>query len=560
MIARLTYESTKIYRYKEHNAENEQELLLVAGKNDSVSFQLIFCPLKDSYGFGISGEPVFLASGAYESYRANTVISGADSFIIEQNIIGFNDDNNGTDYGDILLNDSHIFVENRNQVSAAFISIFIPKNCKSASFSGEVQIFCRTRTQDEQLIVSLPFEFTVFNKVVPDLTESDFFLDLWQHNCNIARKHEVRLWSDEHFKIIEKYALSLAALGQKSITAVASESPWNGQSPEYSREYISDFYEYSSINVIRSLSGNLSVDFTNFQRLLNIYLKCGIKDEIQVFGLMSIWENSPDRFQACCLDHPIKCRVRYFDEKTGAYCFLRNSKDIDFYISEVYRFFEQTQLLDIVRLASDEPHDAVEYQRQLDYYRRNFPRFKFKTAFSNGNLASNLSKYSSDCAVLLPELVKNLNQLKKNRETNGKLLFYTCGIPEHPNTFIRSPLLESRVIPLLAEYLQLDGYLRWSYTAWPQSPRTKLAYRWPSGDTCLVYPSKGGDVLLSLRYKNLQSGLKDAALLRMCDNKTKEKFFAEIFPQDSKSDSFNSSDTHFSSDQYKYSRAKQILL
>lgn len=43
-----------------------------------------------------------------------------------------------------------------------------------------------------------------------------FELDLWQHNANIARMHEVERYSDEHMAVLEHYVQSLAALGQKA--------------------------------------------------------------------------------------------------------------------------------------------------------------------------------------------------------------------------------------------------------------------------------------------------------------------------------------------------------
>jgi hypothetical protein len=44
----------------------------------------------------------------------------------------------------------------------------------------------------------------------------------------------------------------------------------------------------------------------------------------------------------------------------------------------------------------------------------------------------------------------------------GKLLFYVCCGPDKPNTFIKSPAIESRLIPWLVEKLDYDGFLRWN--------------------------------------------------------------------------------------------------
>jgi hypothetical protein len=109
-----------------------------------------------------------------------------------------------------------------------------------------------------------------------------------------------------------------------------------------------------------------------------------------------------------------------------------------------------------------------------------------------------------------------LNAMRKN--INGRLLWYVCCGPDFPNTFIRSPLIESRIIGILTAFLNFDGFLRWNYTVWPEKPREKLSYRfplWPSGDTNFVYPANDGRPLLSLRYKNLKRGIEDFELIHM---------------------------------------------
>ena len=61
--------------------------------------------------------------------------------------------------------------------------------------------------------------------------------------------------------------------------------------------------------------------------------------------------------------------------------------------------------------------------------------------------------------------------------------------------------------------MRFDGFLRWNYTVWPDDPRKDIRYEsFEAGDTNFVYPAYNGDVLLSLRYKNLQRGISDYEL------------------------------------------------
>lgn len=99
------------------------------------------------------------------------------------------------------------------------------------------------------------------------------------------------------------------------------------------------------------------------------------------------------------------------------------------------------------------------------------------------------------------------------KKSSSKIYYYVCGGPKFPNTFILSNLLECRLVPILAKHLGIDGFLRWNYTVWPKDPRRELHYMFHSGDLNFVYPSRGGDVLYSLRYFALKSGIVDFELL-----------------------------------------------
>lgn len=97
-------------------------------------------------------------------------------------------------------------------------------------------------------------------------------------------------------------------------------------------------------------------------------------------------------------------------------------------------------------------------------------------------------------------------------------MYYTCCGPDYPNTFLQSPATESRLIAWVAEKLLLDGYLRWSYTVWPDQPLEKLTYRshlWKGGETNFVYPSACSKPQLSLRYKWLQRGIRDYEFMQI---------------------------------------------
>lgn len=101
-----------------------------------------------------------------------------------------------------------------------------------------------------------------------------------------------------------------------------------------------------------------------------------------------------------------------------------------------------------------------------------------------------------------------------------RFIYYVCCCPEIPNSFLRSELTDCYYIGALAAYAKMDGFLRWSYTVWTEDPLADSRYGpFPAGDLCLVYPSKSGKPLLTLRWKALYRGIKLFVLLREAEKR-----------------------------------------
>jgi hypothetical protein len=90
--------------------------------------------------------------------------------------------------------------------------------------------------------------------------------------------------------------------------------------------------------------------------------------------------------------------------------------------------------------------------------------------------------------------------------------YYVCCGPAFPNTFLFSPLVESRMLPFLAVQGGYDGFLRWSYNDWTDDPFAHPEWgSWATGDIFFVYPGKDGPVS-SLRWEQLREGICDYEL------------------------------------------------
>ena len=499
----------------------------IACRGDWGVLQLLLKSDEDFY-LNVGKRPNFSPKGPLTNIRVECTVDGLPVKIFP---VGFIEDDDRVYKADLLLHDEVIFVE-KDKIQPVWIEVMIPKDTPPGNYTGRVKIYTQCMFEDEELIKVFDFNILVKDVELPEPKNFRFYLDLWQHPSNIARKHEVHLWSDEHFKVLEGYVNSLADLGQKAITVMASEIPWSGQRCYRVKNYPSDLFEYSMIRVERDGFG-YHYDFSVVERYIDLCMKYGIDKEIEVFGLMNIWLDPEYGYTGIAEDYPDGIRIRYYDRNDGAFKYIRNGEEIKAYIKALEKFFVEKDLIDRVRIVADEPGDIERYKRSLETIREVAPGFRFKSAINHSEFIEEFKNIISDFVPILPGVCEKWETLKELKsKVTGRILWYVCCWPPYPNTFISSPLVESRLIGILTAFMGLDGFLRWNYTVWPEDPRNRISYRfphWKAGDTNFVYPGKDGRPILTLRYKNLKRGIEDYELLMMFKEKYGEKTLESLW-------------------------------
>ena len=416
-------------------------------------------------------------------------------------------DDDGTLRADLLLTGDSVEVEGVTQL---WVETAIPADTAPGDYTCTLRFFAHAGLADEMCIQTLSFPIRVWNKQLPET--GGMHLDLWQHPSNIARKHETPLWSEAHFRVLKPYLASLAELGQSVATVIASEMPWSGQCSHLEPDYPSDLFEYSMIRVEKDAAGEYHYDFSVLERYLALCERYGIDAEYEVFGLINIWVHPEVGHTGVAEDFPDAIRIVYRDAD-GCKRYMRTAAEISDYIRALEGFFVETGRIDRVRVVADEPADLSLHIERLKNLRAIAPRLRFKCAINHLEFLDQLDEWVDDYVPCLPYL-KDIEGLRAR--VSGRLCHYLCCWPDYPNTFLRSPLLEGRLIGALTAYYKLDGFLRWNYTVWPEHPREKISYHpsdWKAGDTNFVYPSNNGTPLLSLRYKALKRGMEDYRLI-----------------------------------------------
>ncbi len=425
---------------------------------------------------------------------------------------------------------------------AVFISLQIPEDTLPGQYTCRVSFFLHKAIAPEvKLEKELTVSVQVYPYTMPKPKDWRFYLDLWQHNSNIARQHEVALWSDAHFEILEKYLRTLADLGQKAATVVVSEVPWSGQGCHNMESPAANLFEYSIIPVTRD-AGGYRYDYTFMQRYIDLCRKVGIDSEISLYGLCNVWGDAGGPFGGPAPDFPDAVKIRYYDQASGSYQFMDTAADIDDYIRSLYRYFIDTDQLEKVRLAADEPGDIEAYRRAITHLKEIAPNFQLKAALNHAEFVGEFGEEVSDYAPFIAALCSEYDKLiaYKKAMPDKRFLWYICCYPAYPNTFLSSPLTEAYILGLMTSYAGFDGLLRWAYTCWTDNPRSHngAEANFPSfaaGDAHFVYPGKGGQPLLSLRYHALRKGIE---LYEMCEalraagkQEALDGVFTEIFKE-----------------------------
>lgn len=364
---------------------------------------------------------------------------------------------------------------NKNTVQPMWVSIAIPANIPPGEYTGNIMVKAGKK---------FPLRFTVkvLNKTLPPSSLWKFNLDFWQHPAAIARVHQVKLWSDEHFALMKKYYAMLAAAGQKNITASIVNEPWGHQT----------YDDYPSlVKWIKKKDGSWLYDYSLFDKYISFVMDCGITNRINCYSMV-----------------PWKIAFQYFDESSGKDTLFTNAIG-----SAAYNEFWKTMLTDFTRhlktknwfhktaIAMDErPMDAM--QSVIKLLKEVDKDWKIALA---GEYHPEIEKDIYDyCIASKWQFPSDTLQL---RQQQGKLsTWYTCCVEKYPNGFTFSPPAEHVWIGWYTAAKNMDGYLRWAYNSWPKNPVQDSRFTaWPAGDTYQVYPGPA----TSIRFEKLIEGIQD---------------------------------------------------
>ncbi len=370
---------------------------------------------------------------------------------------------------------------------AVYVCWKIPKNIKPHTYNGNLTFEFDGET------ITIPVTLEVFCATVPQ--KETLSVTNWFSLENIAKMHNIDMWSDEFWEMTAKYAKAMRRSRQT--------------------HFMVPFF----LTKVNKLCGNkYEFDFSRTEKMIKLFLELGF----------SCIEGA---HVATRTDWDAPNFVLEYDKTIDAasvegYAFLSQ------YLSAWYDLLKRNDWLDkIVQHVGDEPIEASanDYRILSGTVRKFMPGVKIIDAMIYTGLQGAVDiwvptnkdyKNNRDCFDLLKEL--------------GDIIwFYTCWNPggNYLNRFMDIPLIKTRYLHWGNYKHGLTGYLHWGFNQYlrDQNPFELTCpmlcpdihdKRVPSGDTHIVYPGNSGPCL-SIRLEAMRSGAEDYELLLMLSKKNK---------------------------------------
>lgn len=400
-----------------------------------------------------------------------------------------------------------------DRCAALLITAHVPRGVPAGTYRGTVSL-----QLDGAEAARNDIEVEVADVTLPDLHEWNFFLNVWMNPGAVSRRAGANVWSDEHFELLRPYVRDLSEHGQKTVVAPICYQPWGTQTHE----------PYPNLVRWTKRGGEFEFDFSAFDRYVRLHEEHGIDRAIHCYSIVQ----GPGATDSSVIE--------YTDAGSGRQVLLETRVGDPEWQQAWGAFFDAFSShldgrgwLDKAYIGFDEKPDEV-MDRLLAFTAERAPGFRTALA---GNIGDHLAGRLDDLclhvgfdergvaqpapaersAMGVADLLDPDNVCSVSRRCPDKTLttFYVCCGPAFPNTFVHSPLVESRMLPYLSIQGGYDGFLRWSYNDWPEDIYRHPEYgRWPTGDTFFVYPGENGPVS-SLRWEQLREGIQDYELAMM---------------------------------------------
>lgn len=345
---------------------------------------------------------------------------------------------------------------------------------------------------------------TVVHKtIVPPAGYNTYGYTNWFSLQNIAKMHQVTMWSEGHWDLIKKYAIVMAE-GRQNVFWVT----------------LPDMFDL--------VHGEQQLQSDRLEKLIKIFSEAGI----YYVEFAPLAHRSKGDWSSKTLSSKLKSGM------------LVNSE-------EGYEFYENIfkQLKSIIDKnnwngrtmfhISDEPTDEVvaDYKLFVEHLRKYFPN----SPIIEATMTLGLSGVVDYWCPQVQEFQKHQDFFENRKKDGDQVWVYSCLVPggKWLNRLLDQHKLRQVYIGWSLAKFELGGYLHWGLNHYQTpNPFVKSVVdhpdlpgsinKLPAGDTHIIYPGIN-EPWTSLRFNAHRIGMEDAELFKVLDKKERIKLMENCF-------------------------------
>lgn len=348
----------------------------------------------------------------------------------------------------------------------------------------------KLRVAQGAFAAELPLRVNVCAARVTSVGRDSFKYTNWMDYWAMATRHGLKPWSEEHWRMIERYA-AMAVYARQNMAILRLE----------------DFMSWKD--------GRLVVDEARLKRLVDIW------DAAGAYWLEGghICNFTGGMWSAKTFD------VRLFGKRSTS---PEGEAAIRTIATELVRIIDKYGWRDRwVQHVADEPsgHNVTEYRLTCGIVRKHLPGIRLADAVETNEMAGALDAYCPKNRYYQ----EHRAAFDAFRKAGDEVWCYTCCYPggEWLNRLLDNELIRPLLLPWGCARFHLDGYLHWGFNRFQRGIdpfRQSITGDWhlgkslPPGDRNIVYPGKDGP-WPSLRLEAQRQGMEDLELLRRLEKK-----------------------------------------
>ncbi len=422
----------------------------------------------------------------------------------------------------VPLDEQSNLIYTQNQMAVLWVEVALKKDCEPGTYPIKVRLTGRTVKNDAgEHGAEANFTLEVLPAMLP---EQKLMYTQWFHIDCIATTHNVPIYSEAHWELIERYMAMAVDHGINMILTPVITPPLdtavNSQRP------------CVQLVDIEKNSGIYHFDFSRLRRFIALTKKLGIR-YYEICHFFSQWG---------CICSPNIWGKEDGEEKLlfGWHVPTKDPSYAEFlqvFIPQVLAVLREENILDACYFhVSDEPTE----EQMADY---EYARSLLKPLLGDCKTFDALSDigFYEKGLVDYPVCANDHIEPFLERKVPHLWTYYCCGqLEKVSNRFIAVPSYRNRIMGLQMYKFGIEGFLQWGYnfyncrfSMYPVNPylTTSADGSFASGDSFSVYPGQDGP-LPSLRALVFREALEDMEVCRLLEQKIGKQAVVELIDQE----------------------------